>query len=130
MALAAGTTGAAGLAACSHGAGQDKAQPSSPDRSPSPARTRTAPTGSDWAALDRDLDGRLIRPGDHDYATARLLFDPRFDYIRPAGIASAGTRRTSPRAWRSAAGTRFGWRSGPAGTATQAGQAAPDWSWT
>jgi FAD/FMN-containing dehydrogenase len=45
------------------------------------------PSSADWAALGRDLDGRLIRPGDSYYPTARLLFDPRFDHIRPAGVA-------------------------------------------
>jgi FAD/FMN-containing dehydrogenase len=45
------------------------------------------PTAADWAALGRDLDGRLVRPGEAYYDTARLLFDPRFDGIRPAGVA-------------------------------------------
>jgi hypothetical protein len=47
--------------------------------------TRT--TGADWAALARDLSGKLVRPGESAYTTARRLFDPRFDSIHPAGIA-------------------------------------------
>jgi FAD binding domain len=43
---------------------------------------------ADWAALRRQLSsGRLDRPGEHGYGSARLLFDPRFDDIWPAGIA-------------------------------------------
>ena len=45
------------------------------------------PTSADWAALARDLSGPLIRPGESGYTTARELFDPRFDSLRPAGIA-------------------------------------------
>ncbi|MGH3249886.1 MAG: FAD-binding oxidoreductase, partial [Trebonia sp.] len=45
------------------------------------------PTPADWTALGRDLTGTLVRPGDSSYGTARLLFDPRFDGQRPAGIA-------------------------------------------
>jgi hypothetical protein len=50
------------------------------------ART-SGPSPADWAALARDLSGTLVRPGDASYGTARLLFDPRFDSLRPAGIA-------------------------------------------
>jgi FAD/FMN-containing dehydrogenase len=42
---------------------------------------------ADWAALARDLDGRLVRPGEAGYTTAKHLFDPRFDGLHPAGIA-------------------------------------------
>ncbi len=42
---------------------------------------------ADWAAVARDLSGPLVRPGEGDYATAKLLFDPRFDGMHPAGIA-------------------------------------------
>ena len=45
------------------------------------------PTSADWAALARDLSGPLIRPGESGYNTAKELFDPRFDSLRPAGIA-------------------------------------------
>jgi FAD/FMN-containing dehydrogenase len=44
-------------------------------------------SGPDWTALAHDLSGTLVRPGDAAYGTARLLFDPRFDGQRPAGIA-------------------------------------------
>ena len=46
---------------------------------------------ADWAALGRDLAGSLVRPGEDDYATAKHLFDPRFDGLHPAGIVYCGT---------------------------------------
>jgi FAD/FMN-containing dehydrogenase len=45
------------------------------------------PSAADWAALARDLSGRLVRPGEAGYSTAKQLFDPRFDWLHPAGIA-------------------------------------------
>ena len=57
---------------------------------PGPAGLRfgsPGPSAADWAALGRDLSGSLVRPGDERYGTARLLFDPRFDRLHPAGIA-------------------------------------------
>jgi FAD/FMN-containing dehydrogenase len=46
-----------------------------------------APTSADWTALAHDLAGTLVRPGEADYTVARRLFDPRFDWQRPAGVA-------------------------------------------
>lgn len=59
---------------------------------PVPPRPRTGgsvlPAGpADWKALGRGLAGRLIRPGDDAYDEARKLYIPRFDRVRPAGIA-------------------------------------------
>jgi hypothetical protein len=45
------------------------------------------PTAADWTALAKDLAGTLSRPGESSYATAKLLFDPRFDGQHPAGVA-------------------------------------------
>ena len=61
-------------------------------RRPRKARARSCrllatATAADWTALGRGLAGHLVRPGDGDYDTARLLFNPRFDGQRPAGIA-------------------------------------------
>jgi hypothetical protein len=47
----------------------------------------TAPGAPDWNALGRGLDGKLIRPGDATYDSARRLFNPAFDGVRPAGVA-------------------------------------------
>ncbi|WP_449061012.1 FAD-binding oxidoreductase [Planomonospora algeriensis] len=48
---------------------------------------RSAPGPSDWKALGRGLDGRLVRPGDGAYDAARRLFNPAYDGVRPAGVA-------------------------------------------
>jgi FAD/FMN-containing dehydrogenase len=40
-----------------------------------------------WDTLARSLSGRLVLPTDRGYATARELYDPRFDSVRPAAIA-------------------------------------------
>ncbi|MFJ4619830.1 FAD-binding oxidoreductase [Streptomyces sp. NPDC088812] len=52
------------------------------------ARTSTGATAApDWAALARDLDGTLVRPGDASWDTARRLYNTRFDTLRPAAVA-------------------------------------------
>ncbi len=49
-----------------------------------PART---PAPADWAALARDLDGALVRPGGADWPTAHRLHNTRFDDLEPAAVA-------------------------------------------
>ena len=50
--------------------------------------TSTATAGSlDWTTLASKLKGQLVLPGDEAYDTARVLFDPRFDRVRPAALA-------------------------------------------
>ncbi|MDQ6778239.1 MAG: FAD-binding oxidoreductase [Actinomycetota bacterium] len=51
------------------------------------------PTLADWRALAKSLSGRLVLPSDHGYATARELFDPRFDRARPVAIAYCASAR-------------------------------------
>ncbi|MFF8814120.1 FAD-binding oxidoreductase [Streptomyces pactum] len=58
--------------------------------SAAPGARPAAPRGTDWAALGRGLQGDLIRPGDRDYATARQLYNTRFDSLRPAAVAYIG----------------------------------------
>src|SRR4030088_2016586 len=70
--------------------------------SPSPTATPTAssvaPTATrsvtqspagppDWSALATQLRGTLVRPNDAGYDTARVLYNTRFDGLRPAAIA-------------------------------------------
>jgi FAD/FMN-containing dehydrogenase len=50
------------------------------------AAVQTGKAAPDWGALARGLDGRLVRPGDADYASARRLYNTRFDGVRPAAI--------------------------------------------
>ncbi|MEU1517873.1 FAD-binding oxidoreductase [Streptomyces sp. NPDC005811] len=50
--------------------------------------TTTAGAGpANWAALARDLDGTLVRPGDASWTTARQLYNTRFDNLKPAAVA-------------------------------------------
>jgi hypothetical protein len=51
------------------------------------AGVEDVPSTAAWRALARSLSGRLVLPSDRGYATARELFDPRFDVARPAAIA-------------------------------------------
>ncbi|GIH74550.1 FAD-binding oxidoreductase [Planobispora longispora] len=74
-----------GMAALSAGAGLPPARAGS--SAPAGPSARTGPRPSDWNALRRGLEGRLIRPGDAAYDAARRLFDPAHDAVRPAGVA-------------------------------------------
>ena len=57
--------------------------------------TPQAPPGTgDWTALRNALSThKLIRPGMRVYPVSKELFDPRFDYKRPAGIAYCASPR-------------------------------------
>ncbi|MEV5408029.1 FAD-binding oxidoreductase [Thermopolyspora sp. NPDC052614] len=84
-----------------------------------------APRAADWNALERGLDGRLIRPGDAAYESARTLFNPDFDRIRPDGVAYCANpgdvaeclafarRHGVPIASRSGGHSYAGWSAGP-----------------
>ncbi|MFJ3642802.1 FAD-binding oxidoreductase [Streptomyces sp. NPDC090108] len=53
---------------------------------------------ANWAALARDLDGTLVRPGDASWTTAHQLYNTRFDGLKPAAVAyvsHAGDIRTT-----------------------------------
>ncbi|MDH2392734.1 FAD-binding oxidoreductase [Streptomyces sp. HNM0663] len=58
-----------------------------PARTPPPTGTPGASAPADWNALARGLDGELIRPGDAEFPTARLLYNTRFDSLKPAAVA-------------------------------------------
>jgi len=76
---AAGIAVAAGLEGC---AGSTAVAP--PSTQVHPAGGATA---AQWAAFAASLTGRLVRPGTPAYATAKLLYDPRFDALAPIGVA-------------------------------------------
>ncbi|WP_328972447.1 FAD-binding oxidoreductase [Streptomyces sp. NBC_00239] len=133
--LAAGT-GFAAAAAWTVGNGQVNAAPGHGSTANAGRRAGTrgtasaaagragAPTAADWTALGRGLQGRLIRPGDADYATARQLYNTRFDGLRPASVAyTANTtdvaeclafarRHGTPVAIRNGGHSYAGWSSG------------------
>jgi FAD/FMN-containing dehydrogenase len=92
--LAAGTVAGAGaLTGCVPGArATHPPAPTSARAAGSPGAPGGGPRGADWDALRRGLSSReLLRPGEAGYPRARLLFDPRFDYQRPAGVAYCHT---------------------------------------
>ncbi|NBE50353.1 FAD-binding oxidoreductase [Streptomyces boluensis] len=49
-------------------------------------RTRRPAAGA-WTAFAKDLDGSLVRPGDSDWASARQLYNTRYDALKPAAVA-------------------------------------------
>jgi FAD/FMN-containing dehydrogenase len=90
---------AAGVAACSPTTSSARTSAADPagasTTSSAPAMTAAAARTSavtpakpaDWAALAKDLDGLLIRPGDSRYTSARKLFQPQYDSIKPSAVA-------------------------------------------
>ncbi|MEU7045822.1 FAD-binding oxidoreductase [Streptomyces varsoviensis] len=127
--LAAGAGLAAGgawLTACSGDASHaapDGNGSSAAGRKPSKPAGRKA-GDPDWTALGKGLSGDLIRPDDADYATARQLYNTRFDGRRPAAVAyTAGAsdiaeclafarRHGTPVAIRNGGHSYAGWSSG------------------
>jgi FAD/FMN-containing dehydrogenase len=78
---------AAGGAAAVAAGGIARAAAASPVAASGILARTAGPAPADWTALAHDLAGTLVRPGESSYATAKLLFDPRFDVQHPAGIA-------------------------------------------
>ena len=85
---AAGIASASALASCvlpPASASPSPTQTGSPAPS-SPMATPT-PRAADWDSLGRALKGELVRPSDPAYDAARMLYNTRFDAIRPQGVA-------------------------------------------
>ena len=105
------------------------ATPSASATPPALTTPATVTTGAsappDWDALGRDLHGRLVRPGDRGYDSARRLYNTRFDGIRPAAVARCADpadvrecvafarRHRVPLALRSGGHSYAGWSTGP-----------------
>jgi len=85
--VAAGTVAAVAVPEVVHAAVSAPAAPLGRAAPAGIAARAAGPSQADWTALARDLSGTLVRPGEGAYNTDRLLFDPRFDGQRPAGIA-------------------------------------------
>ncbi|MEU6015025.1 FAD-binding oxidoreductase [Streptomyces sp. NPDC047515] len=90
-----------------------------------PSKPSSSSSGpANWSALAKSLDGTLIRPQDAAYATARQLYNTRFDGLKPAAVAYvrheadireclAFARRTAtPVSIRSGGHSYAGWSSG------------------
>ncbi|MFD4702745.1 FAD-binding oxidoreductase [Streptomyces niveus] len=85
-ALAVTTAGA--VSACTGAGAGGNGSPDSTANKPPPHRTSPSPSRSPkWGALASGLDGQLVRPGDSEYATARQLYNTRFDDLKPAAVA-------------------------------------------
>lgn len=84
------TAGTAGIAAAANPLTAACTQSDTRSRATASARTTsttTKTTAANFSALARDLDGPLIRPGDTNWATARQLYNTRFDALKPAAVA-------------------------------------------
>ncbi|GGQ06360.1 FAD-binding oxidoreductase [Streptomyces roseolilacinus] len=83
------TTALAATAGCDGpGPADPHPAPSPPAPPPSPPAPSAGPGRTpSWKALAEGLDGLLVRPGDEAYATARQLYNRRFDGLRPAAVA-------------------------------------------
>ncbi len=85
--------GAAALAAtaltgCSSGSGTSAGSSTRAfSSSGTPLKTTSQVAAANWAALARDLDGPLVRPGDTTWTTAHQLYNTRFDGLKPAAVA-------------------------------------------
>jgi FAD/FMN-containing dehydrogenase len=85
--LLGGLGGAVALGATLAGCGTD---PTGVDRPPGRVPgggTTSVPDNGALASLRSQLTGPLVLPGDPDYPSARLVFNPRFDDIAPAAVA-------------------------------------------
>lgn len=71
----------------SSGASADKPPASRTPPSTSASSSPSPSASPKWGALASGLDGQLVRPGDSDYATARQLYNTRFDDLKPAAVA-------------------------------------------
>jgi len=92
--LGGAATGTGLLAGCSSD-GSPAPSPSGPG-GPAPSVLSPSPSldpAQSWDALAARLAGPLVKPGDADYDTARALFDPAFDTVRPQGVAYATSQQ-------------------------------------
>ncbi|MFG2531539.1 FAD-binding oxidoreductase [Streptomyces sp. NPDC048516] len=81
-------------------------------------------SGTAWTALGKSLDGKLVRASDAAYATARRLYNTRYDTLKPSAIAyvehpsdiaeclAFARRYDTPVAIRSGGHSYAGWSSG------------------
>ncbi|TJZ52762.1 FAD-binding oxidoreductase [Streptomyces piniterrae] len=81
-------------------------------------------SGASWSALGKSLDGKLIRASDAAYASARRLYNTRYDSLKPSAIAyvehpadiaeclAFARRHQTPVAIRSGGHSYAGWSSG------------------
>ncbi|MFF4574208.1 FAD-binding oxidoreductase [Streptomyces sp. NPDC001410] len=79
---------ATALAGCSTGSGTSaRSSAHTLTSSGTALKTTSQAAAANWAALARDLDGPLVRPGDATWKTAHQLYNTRFDGLKPAAVA-------------------------------------------
>jgi FAD/FMN-containing dehydrogenase len=85
-----GAAAAMGLAACADDTSPAPPKPHRVVGSGGPGGS-AAPGRAGWRAFEAALDGDVLRPGDPGYRSARRLYNPRFDPVRPAAVVRAGS---------------------------------------
>jgi FAD/FMN-containing dehydrogenase len=80
-------TGAGVLAGCVAPRASASPSPSATPSTPATAVPTATARPPDWDDLARALGGRLVRPSDGAYDAARVLYNTRFDDIRPQAVA-------------------------------------------
>ncbi|GCE13532.1 FAD-binding oxidoreductase [Tengunoibacter tsumagoiensis] len=78
------TTLATGCQSVNAGPAPSRTATAIPHLDPTPPPTLTA---HDWSNLAQQVKGEVVRADNANYATALQLFNPRFDAIKPDGIA-------------------------------------------
>ncbi|MFF4354690.1 FAD-dependent oxidoreductase [Streptomyces sp. NPDC001530] len=80
---------AAATSACDGGGDTKSSGTATAAPTDTPIRTATTSTraAANWAALSRELDGALVRPGDRSWPAAHQLYNTRFDNLKPAAVA-------------------------------------------
>src|SRR5213083_285955 len=123
---AAGIASASALASCVFAPASASPSPTQ-EGTPAPASPAATPTAraADWDSLGRALKGELVRPADPAYDAARILYNTRFDSIRPQGVARCvsvddvracvafAAQTGVPLALRSGGHSYGGWSTGP-----------------
>lgn len=119
-----GKTGAAGAAATDAAGGAGGMTGTNAAAAAAGGGTKGGASRSSWTALGKSLDGKLIRASDASYATARRLYNTRYDTLKPSAIAyvehpadiaeclAFARRHDTPVAIRSGGHSYAGWSSG------------------
>ncbi|MER0481824.1 FAD-binding oxidoreductase [Streptomyces sp. Edi2] len=114
----------AGSAASDTGAATGTAAAQTNAASSAGAAVHSRASQNSWTALGKSLDGKLVRASDAAYATARRLYNTRYDTLKPSAIAyvehpsdiaeclSFARRYDTPVAIRSGGHSYAGWSSG------------------
>ena len=87
MGVVAGVAGTTLAGTTLAGCGSGRSRSSGPDGSATATTSGEPLDAATWQQLASSLTGHLVRPGDPTYLVDLQLYDPRYDGVRPAGIA-------------------------------------------